>query len=342
MNRFFDPTGFLLAARLASEQTQRTQAQWFRNWHDLMTTGFNGFSELLQMSSNAANQMTSQQHELLSMYANSADPSASHATKGELWRTVPRAPVSRLALITGGIGGLGTAMCQYLAGRGHTVIATYIPAERELAERWQAERRAEGLETGIAECDVTDWDACAELAARIKKQWGPVELLVNNAGITRDSTLAKMSPENWQAVLSTNLDSMFTVTKQFIEDMLAAGFGRIVNIASVNAHKGQFGQTNYATAKRGILGFTQALAEELANTGVTVNSVSPGYVGTQMVAAIPDEIKQAIIDKIPLERLAEPEEIALAVAFLLADEAEYITGEDLSVNGGLYLHVHNY
>src|SRR5579864_8649384 len=239
-----------------------------------------------------------------------------------------RAPVEqpRVALVTGGIGGIGTAVCLRLAQAGHRVVATHVAAERERAAEWQRKRCAEGYEIEVVECDVTSFDDCARMAAEVRNRGGVVEILVHCAGITRDKTLAKMEPSQWHAVLDTNLNGVFNVTRQFVDAMVERGFGRIVSISSVNGQKGQFGQTNYSAAKAGLFGFIRALAQELAKRGITVNTVAPGYVDTSMVAAIPAEVREQIVRQIPLGRLARPDEIARAVAFLAAEESGYITG----------------
>lgn len=243
----------------------------------------------------------------------------------------------RLALVTGGTGGIGTEICKRLADQGNRVVATYLSGEREQAEEWQRQRLAECHSIDLVQCDVASFDDCVRMAEEVRRRLGVVEILINCAGITRDRTLAKMEPAQWHAVLDTNLDSAFNVTRQFIDGMVERGFGRIVSISSVNGQKGQFGQTNYSSAKAGLYGFSKALAREVAANGITVNTVSPGYVNTAMVAAVPAEIRQAIIGKVPVGRLAQPAEIAWAVAFLVADESGYITGANLPVNGGLFL-----
>ena len=247
--------------------------------------------------------------------------------------------MKRVALVTGGVGGIGTAVCKRLAADGHFVVANYAIAGSE--QRWQKAMAAAGLngaQSALAFGDVTDFKAMGEMVAKIKSEHGPVAILVNCAGITRDSTFRKMTPEQWHAVLSTNLDSVFNVTRHVIDDMLESGWGRIVNISSVNAVRGQFGQTNYAAAKAGILGFTKSLAQEVVKKGVTVNAISPGYVQTDMVMAIREDVRQQIVAQIPAGRLAMPEEVADAVAFLASDKAGYITGTNLSVNGGLHMY----
>ncbi|MBK1709053.1 MULTISPECIES: acetoacetyl-CoA reductase [Marichromatium] len=246
--------------------------------------------------------------------------------------------MSRIALVTGGIGGIGTAICKRLAADGCVVIANHHPAETEVAETWKRERAAEGLEFDTIAADVADPEDCARMAAAIAERHGPVDILVNCAGITRDKTFKRMEPEHWNAVLDINLKSVFNVTKPLWEGMLERGFGRIINISSVNGQKGQFGQTNYSAAKAGMHGFTMALAQEGAAKGVTVNTVSPGYVETAMTLAMKDEVRESIISGIPMRRMAQPEEIAAAVAFLASDETAYVTGANLPVNGGLFIH----
>jgi acetoacetyl-CoA reductase len=247
------------------------------------------------------------------------------------------AVASRVVLVTGGIGGIGTAICQRLSQDGYTVVASHLSGEMEQAHNWQQARFAEGQHIEIVDCDVADFDSCAEMAANIEAELGPVDILINCAGIARDAQLRKMHESEWHAVLDTNLDGIFNVTRQVAAGMAERGFGRIVNISSVNGQKGQFGQTNYSAAKAGILGFTRALARELADHGVTVNAICPGYVATNMMNAVPEHILNAIIERVPIGRLAKPEEIAAAVAFLCAEDSAYITGTELAVNGGLYM-----
>jgi len=242
-----------------------------------------------------------------------------------------------LAIVTGGIGGIGTEICKRLATDGNRVIATYIAVETEKAVQWQKDLEREGYDTEVFECDVSSFESCRAFSRQIEKKYGPVDILVNAAGITRDSMLKKMDPAKWHAVLDTNLDSVFNVTRNFINGMIKNKYGRIINISSVNGQKGQFGQTNYSTAKAGMIGFTRSLALELADKGITVNSVCPGYVHTSMVAAIREDILESIIEQIPMGRLASVTEIADAVAFLAAKESAYITGTELAVNGGLWL-----
>jgi acetoacetyl-CoA reductase len=242
----------------------------------------------------------------------------------------------RVALDTGGMGGIGTAICRRLCATGYVVIAGCGPGSQR-RERWLAEMRAEGHEVYSAAGNVADWDSTRDAIERARREAGEVDVLVNNAGITRDGTFRKMSNEQWHQVIETNLNSLFHVTKQVIDGMLDRGWGRIINISSVNGQRGQFGQTNYSTAKAGIHGFTMALAQEVAGRGVTVNTVSPGYIGTEMVRAVKPEILAGIVNSIPVKRLGEPEEIASIVAWLASDEAAFATGADFSLNGGLHM-----
>ncbi|MBA2492992.1 MAG: acetoacetyl-CoA reductase [Gammaproteobacteria bacterium] len=243
----------------------------------------------------------------------------------------------RVTLVTGGIGGIGTEICKRLAQGTRTVVAGHLPSEHGEAEEWQSMRRAEGLEIELIDGDVSSFDSSAEMVRNVRKRFGEIDILVNCAGITRDKTLRKMEPDHWNAVLTTDLDSVFNVTRQVVESMMAQGFGRIINISSVNGQKGMFGQTNYSAAKAGVHGFSMALAQEVASKGVTVNTVSPGYVETRMTAAVPEDIRNTIVAGIPLGRMATPAEIAHAVAFLSLDESGYITGINLPVNGGMYM-----
>lgn len=244
----------------------------------------------------------------------------------------------RVAVVTGGTGGLGTAMCKYLAEQGRTVVAAYYPPAEMQAMQWQQDCREQNFNFHIYPVDVADFDSCQVFAGQIERDLGSIEVLVNNAGITADSMLKKMAVEQWQAVIQTNLNSVFNMSRQVFEPMTERGWGRIVNISSVNGQRGQFGQANYSAAKAGVHGFTMALAQEGARKGVTVNSISPGYIGTEMVMAIPEQVLNEIVSEIPVGRLGAPEEIARTVAFLTAEEAGYITGADFYINGGLYLH----
>ena len=245
----------------------------------------------------------------------------------------------KVALVTGGVGGIGTAVCKRLAKDGVFVVANYaIPGSET---RWQTTMKAAGLngtQSALAFGDVTDYDAIGAMVRKIEAEHGGIDILVNCAGITRDSTFRKMTPEQWRAVISTNLDSVFNVTRHVLDGMCERGWGRIINISSVNAVRGQFGQTNYAAAKAGILGFTKSLAQEVVRKGVTVNAISPGYVETDMVMAIREDVREKIVAEIPAGRLATTDEIADAVAFLASQNSGYITGTNLAVNGGLHMY----
>lgn len=240
--------------------------------------------------------------------------------------------MARVALVTGGTRGIGAAIGKALKTAGYTVAANYAGNDAAAA--------AFSAETGIAtfKWDVSDFEACKAGIAEVTEKLGPVEVLVNNAGITRDGMLHKMTPENWHAVLNTNLTSVFNMCRNVIEDMRERGFGRIVNISSINGQKGQMGQTNYSAAKAGEIGFTKALAQEVARKGITVNAICPGYIATEMVLAVPkDVLEKNILPQIPVGRLGQAEEIARCVVFLAADEAGFITGSTLSANGGQLL-----
>jgi acetoacetyl-CoA reductase len=241
--------------------------------------------------------------------------------------------------VTGGVGGIGTAICKRLAADGLFVVANYaIPGSEERWQRSMDDAGVNGATSALAFGDVSDFDAMGEMVKKIEAEHGPISVLVNCAGITRDSTFRKMTPQQWREVLSTNLDSVFNVTRHVIDGMMERGWGRVINISSVNAVRGQFGQTNYAAAKAGILGFTKSLAQEVVRKGITVNAISPGYVQTDMVMAIRDDVRAKIVAEIPAGRLAQPEEVADAVAFLASDNAAYITGTNLAVNGGLHMY----
>jgi acetoacetyl-CoA reductase len=243
----------------------------------------------------------------------------------------------RVAFVTGGIGAIGTAICKRLVQNGRQVIAGYPPNETHSAEQWQQARRNEGIDISLAAGDVASFESSGAMIREIRQRFDRIDILVNCAGITRDKTFRKMEPDQWNLVISTNLNSIFNVTRHVVDDMLEQGFGRIINISSVNGQKGMFGQTNYSAAKAGVHGFTMALAQEVARKGITVNTVSPGYVETYMTQAVPEDILNTIVAGIPLGRMARSEEVAHAVAFLSADESEYITGINLPVNGGMYM-----
>ncbi|MFP4146250.1 MAG: acetoacetyl-CoA reductase [Halorhodospira sp.] len=242
----------------------------------------------------------------------------------------------RLALVTGGNGGIGTAVCRQLAADGYRVVTTCVDAQAEQIEDWQAQLREEGYEVGYVECNVADFEACQRMSEEIRERFGEVEVLINLAGITRDTFCHKMSQEDWQSVLDVNLASVFNVTRQLLPGMRERGFGRIVNVSSVNGQTGQIGQGNYSSAKAGMHGFTMAVAKENARKGIAVNSVSPGYVATPMTDAMPDDIREQIVSQIPLGRMAQPEEIARVIRFLVDDGSGYITGANIPVNGGLF------
>jgi len=243
---------------------------------------------------------------------------------------------SRLALVTGGTGGIGDAICQRLLAQGYRVVTNYRNEEK--ARRWQQGLRDQGHEVPIYQFDVSDNARCAEFIQAIEAEHGGIDVLVNNAGITRDTTMRKMTYEQWDAVIRINLDGVFNVTRPILPGMLERGYGRIVNISSINGQKGQIGQANYSAAKAGMHGFTKALAQEVARKGITVNTVSPGYVATEMVMAVPEEVRDKIIAQIPVGRLGQPQEIAGAVAYLVSDEAGFITGSNLSINGGQHMY----
>ena len=263
---------------------------------------------------------------------NQAEAIEQRNTEGEARQPV----ISRIAFVSGGMGGIGTAICRRLGRTGHTVVAGCLPEYERKAE-WLERMRAEGFRVHAAEGDVADFDSCAEMFYNVRSVIGPVDILINNAGITRDSVFKRMTERDWMAVINTNLNSVFNVTRQVIDSMSERGWGRIINISSVNAIKGQFGQTNYSAAKAGMAGFSKALAQEVVRKGVTVNTVSPGYVETDMVMAIRKEVRDQIVAQIPMGRLAKPEEIAAVVAFLVSEEAGYITGANISVNGGMHM-----
>jgi acetoacetyl-CoA reductase len=241
----------------------------------------------------------------------------------------------KVAYVTGGMGGIGTAICQRLHKDGFTVIAGCGPT-RDF-DKWLNEQKALGYTFYASVGNVSSWDSTVEAFTKAKAEHGPIDVLVNNAGITRDRMFLKMTRDDWDAVIDTNLNSMFNVTKQVVGDMVERGFGRIVQISSVNGEKGQAGQTNYSAAKAGMHGFTMALAQELASKGVTVNTVSPGYIGTDMVRAIREDVLEKIVATIPVKRLGTPEEIGSIVAWLAGEESGFTTGADFSCNGGLHM-----
>jgi len=243
----------------------------------------------------------------------------------------------KTALVTGGIGGIGSAICQQLATDGMRVYAVHLPAETTQAEQWRACMQQQGSDVDIVATDVASDSSCTRMAAHLHEQGVTPDILVNCAGITRDKTLKNLSPELWDAVINTNLGSVYHVTRQFVAAMASRGWGRIINISSVNGQCGMFGQTNYSAAKAGIHGFTMALAQELAGKGVTVNSISPGYIDTAMTQAIPEAIRNQIIAAIPVARMGKPQDIASTISFLCSDGANYITGANIPVNGGYFM-----
>ena len=241
----------------------------------------------------------------------------------------------RVAVVTGGIGGLGTDICMALARAGRRVVAADLPTSEDRIATFRD--AVASLDVHFEGVDVADFDACGAMLRKVEAEHGGVDILVNGAGITRDTTLRKMDRVQWDAVMNVNLDSLFHMCRHAVDGMVERGFGRVVNISSVNGQTGQFGQTNYSAAKAGMHGFTMALAREVARKGVTVNSVSPGYCETALVMAMPEEIRAGIVDKVPVGRLGKPSEIARTVEFLTADEAGFITGANIPVNGGLFM-----
>ena len=243
----------------------------------------------------------------------------------------------RIALVTGGMGGLGEAICMKLEKMGIKVVVTYSPGNSKYKE-WLKEMEGQGHAFIAYPCDVADFDSCQKMVAQVAKDIGPVDILINNAGITRDMTFKKMTKVDWDAVIRTNLDSVFNVTKPVVDGMVERGWGRDINVSSVNGQKGAFGQTNYSAAKAGMHGFSKALAYEVARKGVTVNTISPGYIGTKMVLAIPkDVLDSKIIPQIPMGRLGKPDEVAGLCAYLASDEAAFLTGANIAINGGQHM-----
>ena len=245
--------------------------------------------------------------------------------------------VRRVALITGGMGDLGEAITKKMCGAGYTVAVTYSPARTNAAE-WVNKMEAQGHIVKPYWCDVADCDACFECVAQLREEIGPVDILINCAGITRDVTFRKMAKIDWDVVMRTNLDSVFNMTKPVCDGMVERGWGRVINVSSVNGSRGAFGQTNYSAAKAGMHGFTKALALEVANRGVTVNTISPGYIDSRMVKAIPkDVLDSRIIPQIPIGRLGRPEEVAGLIVYLCSEEAAFVTGANIPINGGQHM-----
>ena len=244
----------------------------------------------------------------------------------------------RTALVTGGMGGLGETISIKLADAGYKVLVTYSPSNTKYRS-WLEEMKSRGHTFPAYPVDVVNYDDCAAKCAQMQREHGPIDILVNNAGITRDMTFKKMTKADWDAVMRTNLDSCFNLTKQVMDGMLERSWGRVINVSSVNGQKGAFGQTNYSAAKAGIHGFTKALALECARKGVTVNTISPGYIGTKMVTAIPKEILDSkILPQIPIGRLGKPEEVAGLIIYLCSEEAAFVTGANISINGGQHMY----
>ena len=242
-----------------------------------------------------------------------------------------------VVLVTGGMGGLGETISTKMVDAGYKVVVTYSPSNTKSAE-WIADMKKKGYDITAVACDVADFDSCTQAVAECQSKVGAVDVLVNNAGITRDTTFKKMDKVNWDAVMRTNLDSLFNMTKQVADGMVERGWGRIINISSVNGSKGAFGQTNYSAAKAGVHGFTKALALEVAKKNVTVNTISPGYIGTKMVTAIPEEVLNTkILPQIPVGRLGKPEEVAGLVIYLASEEAAFVTGANIAINGGQHM-----
>ncbi|WP_179403688.1 acetoacetyl-CoA reductase [Burkholderia guangdongensis] len=243
----------------------------------------------------------------------------------------------RVVLVTGGMGGLGEAICMKMAEAGYRVATTYSPGNKRAVD-WLASMKEIGHEFVAVPCDVADYESCANAAAEVEAKLGPIDILVNNAGITRDMTFKKMDKTNWDAVLRTNLDSLFNMSKPIVDGMVERGWGRVINVSSVNGSKGAFGQTNYSAAKAGVHGFSKALALEVARKGVTVNTVSPGYIGTAMVTAIPkDVLDSKILPQIPIGRLGKPDEVAGLIIYLASEEAAFVTGANIAINGGQHM-----
>jgi len=243
----------------------------------------------------------------------------------------------RVVLVTGGMGGLGESISTKMADAGYQVVVTYSPGNTKHGE-WVAGMKDNGYDMLAVACDVADMDSCTKAVAEVQSRMGAVDVLVNNAGITRDMTFKKMDKVNWDAVMRTNLDSLFNMSKQVVDGMVERNWGRVINVSSVNGSKGAFGQTNYSAAKAGVHGFTKALALEVAKKGVTVNTISPGYIGTKMVTAIPQDILDSkILPQIPVGRLGKPDEVAGLIIYLASDEAAFVTGANIAINGGQHM-----
>lgn len=242
----------------------------------------------------------------------------------------------RVTLVTGATGGLGTAMCQRLYKDGYKVVGNY--RNKAKADEWQAQMRKEDYLIDLFEGDVADWDSVSRMITEIREKVGEIDILVNNAGVTRDKPFHKMSKQDWDEVIASNLTSVFNCTRQVIDGMRERSYGRIINISSVNGQRGQFGQANYSAAKAGMHGFTKTLAMEVANKGITVNTISPGYIATDMVMAVREDVRNKIIEQIPMGRLGGTEEIAHLVSFLASEQASFITGANYAINGGQHVY----
>jgi acetoacetyl-CoA reductase len=243
----------------------------------------------------------------------------------------------KIALVTGGMGGLGEVIATQMADAGYQVVVTHSPSNTQHAE-WVSDMQTRGYKILAVPCDVASFESCTQAVAQVQAQLGAIDVLINNAGITRDMTFKKMDQASWSAVMHTNLDSMFNMTKQVMDGMVERQWGRVINVSSVNGSKGAFGQTNYSAAKAGVHGFTKALALEVAKKGVTVNTISPGYIGTKMVTAIPQEVLDSkILPQIPVGRLGKPEEVAGLVIYLASEEAAFVTGANIAINGGQHM-----
>jgi acetoacetyl-CoA reductase len=243
----------------------------------------------------------------------------------------------RVVLVTGGMGGLGETISTKMADAGYRVCVTYSPSNKSYDE-WVGHMKQHGYDIFAVPCDVSNFESCGHAVDQIQQKIGAVDVLVNNAGITRDMTFKKMDKVNWDAVMRTNLDSLFNMSKQVVDGMVERGWGRVINVSSVNGSKGAFGQTNYSAAKAGVHGFTKALALEVAKKGVTVNTISPGYIGTKMVTAIPEDILNSkILPQIPVGRLGKPEEVAGLIIYLASEEAAFLTGANIAINGGQHM-----
>lgn len=244
---------------------------------------------------------------------------------------------NQVALVTGGMGGIGTAICRSLIDQGAKVVATYNRGgDHVSAQKWQRQQKENGYHVDIAFVDVTDYNSCSRLIKGLPLELNKIDILINNAGVTYDAQCYKMALDAWHKVVNTNLNGTFYVTRHVINGMIERQYGRIINISSVNGQKGQFGQVNYSASKAGIHGLTKALALEVASKGITVNTISPGYVATDMVMSVPEAVREQILAQIPVKRFGQPEEIARAVVFLAAPESSFITGSNLSINGGQY------